>query len=205
MRFPLYSALLPASLAIACGPAVAPGASAGSAPAPSVVVTAAADSAGGLALPTVIGEWRLVDAEAVRGDGAGGLYRFSDGSSARVSVIVYPVPHDVLVESTPDARVQREGRKFQQALELLARRGTYEGIAMAYADSDSVVARGVPVPGYSAAAAAMRGGRTTVELQYIYIIGSRFLKVRATLPERGWQDSTVPRFAEELARTLAGR
>jgi hypothetical protein len=204
MRLPAYFALFLASLATACGPAVATGASAGSAPASSAIVTAAADSAGGVSVPPVVGEWRLVDAEAVRGDGAGGLYRFSDGSSARVSVIVYPVPDDVLVESTPEARVEREGRKFQEVLELLARRGTYDGVMMAYADPDSVVANGAPVPGYSAAAAALRGGQVTIELQNLYIIGSRFVKIRATLPERGWQDSTVPRFAKELARAVAG-
>lgn len=155
-------------------------------------------------MPAQLGDWRLTDAEVIRGTGAGGRYRFTDGSAARVSVIVYAVSDDAMNEPTPQGRVEHEGRKSQTVLDLLTQNGTYDGVGMAFAGADTVVANGVAVPGFSSAAAAKRNGRISVELQYLYLVGSRFLKVRATLPERDWERSTVPGFAKTLARVVAG-
>jgi hypothetical protein len=40
-------------------------------------------------------------------------------------------------------------------------------------------------------------------MQYLYLIGGKFVKVRATIPEPGWQQTQVPSFARELALRMA--
>lgn len=49
-----------------------------------------------------------------------------------------------------------------------------------------------------------RNGTVAVDMQFLYLIDGKFVKVRATIPAQDWQQSTVPSFSRALARRLAG-
>ena len=49
-----------------------------------------------------------------------------------------------------------------------------------------------------------RNGAIAVDMQYLYLIGNKLVKVRAIIPGQSWEQTQVPGFARELAIRLAG-
>jgi hypothetical protein len=158
----------------------------------------------GIDVPTRVGRYSLKPPDASPGAVSGDTpYRFSDGSQTRVTVFVYAVPPDVRQGEVPQTWVTAEGAKFVQVLQIGVGRGWYDDFRVAYSDPHPVVRDTLSIPGYEVAAATRSRGRVSVELEYLYFVHGSFLKVRATVPERGWTQTDVPRFAEELAVAIA--
>lgn len=170
---------------------------------PSPRPAAAADGPS-LRMPARVGDFELTERAAVEGLPSDSVFRFSDGSATRLSVITYDVGEDVKVEPDSQKWTAAEGEKFRVVQEVRQSRGQIAAYVVAFSDTARVSAgdrallehaAGVPV--------RSRSGTVSVELQYLYLIGGKFVKVRATVPEPGWQQTTVPAFARELARHLA--
>jgi hypothetical protein len=130
-------------------------------------------------------------------------YRFTNGSRTRVTVFVYPVPADVRVSESPQDWVTREGEKFPQTFPMGVERGWYEDYRLAFARPDPLTVDTLVIPGYVVAAATRARGEVRVELEYLYLVRDTFTKVRATVPEQGWERTDVPVFAKDLAASLA--
>ena len=160
----------------------------------------------GIDVPTRVGRYSLNPPDATAGAASGDTpYRFSDGSQTRVTVFVYAVPADVRQGDEPQTWVTAEGAKFVQVLGIGVERGWYDDFRVAYSDPQPVVRDTLSIPGYEVAAATRSRGRVSLELEYLYFVHGSFVKVRATVPERGSTETDVPRFAEQLALAIAAQ
>jgi hypothetical protein len=154
-------------------------------------------------IPSQIGQFKLTERMTVRGM-ADSIYRFSDGSKTNLSVIVFDVTIDGGDNDT-QKWVALEGNKFQEAQEIRRNRGLIAAYVLAYSDttrflvgSRNLLEHNIAMP------TRYPNGAITVEMQYLYLIDNKFVKVRGSIPEPGWQQTRVPSFARELARRLAG-
>ena len=156
-------------------------------------------------VPSRIGAMALTERSAIAGLPLDSVYRFSDGSPTRVTVILYDVTDDLKGNPDPQMWTAAEGAKFPAVQEVLKRRGQIADYTIAFADTTRLALGGANVlEHFVAAPVRLRNGRIMVEMQHLYLIGGRFVKVRSTIPEAGWQTSVVPTFARELARLMAG-
>lgn len=194
------AALLVAAVC-ACGPSPRVGA----APTPGRPESTASGpgaTAHGLTFPTRVLRYALTETNAVEGHPQDKAFRYSDGSRTRVSVFFYPTDSAGAVRD-PRQAVANEGQLFEQSLPIGVQRGWYDSYRTAFSDPDSLTVDGRLVLGHTTGAATKRGAQVSVELQYLYLLGTRFLKVRASVPAQGWQNTDVPTFARELATVLA--
>ena len=159
----------------------------------------------GSGIPTTLHGFRLVETKQIPDyDGGGQLYRFTDGTSALLTVFVYPIPTDVQQGDSANW-VLLEGAKFEQVLPIQVERGRYDTYQMAFAEPEPVVSQGDTIRGHVAAAGTRSGQSISMQLQYLYLIKGQFVKVRATLPGDSWQQTPVPRFAHDLALSFYAR
>lgn len=155
----------------------------------------------GFELPASVRSYRLIESYPVEGFPQHRGFRYGDGSRTRVSVFVYPADSAIAV-AEPRQTVAQEGPLFAESLPVGVQRGRYDAYNVAFAHADSLEVDGQLVFGHVTAAPTKTAGRVNVEFQYLYLVGTRFVKVRATVPAAGWQDTDVPLFAKELAATL---
>ncbi|MGH7531614.1 MAG: hypothetical protein ACREMN_14630 [Gemmatimonadales bacterium] len=159
-----------------------------------------------LTVPTRVGDYRLTERDTIAQEHGGGhVYRFSDGSATRLTVFVYRIPADVQEGPDSAAWVHRESEKFTRVLPIQVERGVYEAYEVAFAHAEPDVRGADTIPGHVVGAGTRRGGEVFVELQYLYLVRGRFVKVRATIPSDRWQETTVPNFAKALVGSIAPR
>lgn len=155
----------------------------------------------GFELPASVRSYRLTESYPVEGHPRDRGFRYSDGSRTRVSVFVYPADSAVAV-AEPRRAVASEGPLFSESLPVGVQRGWYDAYNVAFAHADSLEVDGQLVFGHVTAAPTKSDGRVNVEFQYLYLVGTRFVKVRATVPAEGWRNTDVPLLAKELAAML---
>lgn len=185
-----------------CAPAVTP-----------VATNPPADSSPGISvsavnlytrIPSQIGAFKLTERSSVRGLPADSIFRFSDGSKTYLSVIVYGVTTDGGDNDT-QKWVALEGEKFKEAQDIRQKRGQISAYVMGYSDTTRFMVGSRNLLEHTIAMPTRYpNGSITVEMQYLYLIDNKFVKVRGTIPEHGWQQTGVPSFARELARRMAG-
>jgi hypothetical protein len=156
-------------------------------------------------IPTEIGAFKLTERAAVTSEPTDSLFRFRDGSPAILTVFVYDVGADVKTDADPQKWTASEGEKFKEVQDIRVRRGAISSYAVAFSDTarfavgaHNILEHSIAVP------VRFPNGTIAVDMQYLYLIAGKFVKVRATIPETGWQQTKVPGFARELARRLAG-
>lgn len=159
-------------------------------------------SARGLVLPASVRRYRLTESYPVEGERDDRGFRYSDGSSTRVSVFVYRADSTAAL-AQPRQVVAQEGPLFSETLPIGVQRGWYEAYNIAFAHADSLDVDGQLVFGHVTAAGTRRAGQVQVEFQYLYLVGTRFVKTRASVPAETWQNTDVPLFAHELIAVLA--
>lgn len=155
-------------------------------------------------IPDAIGAFRLTERSTVRGLPTDSAFRFRDGSPAILSLIIYNVPPDVQVGADPQQWTPREGEKFRAVQEIRRRSGQISAYAVAFADTSRIADARSTLEHYIAIPVRMPSGAVAVEMQFLYLIDGKFVKVRATIPEQGWEQTSVPSFARALALRLAG-
>lgn len=155
-------------------------------------------------IPEQIGAFRLTQRSTVRGLRTDSLFRYRDGSRTLLTVIIYDVPADIRAHADTQQWTHREGEKFKLVQEIQVQRGFLRGYQLAFSDTTRFVVGARALVQHSVATPVrFASGAVAVEMQFLYLIDGRFVKVRATVPEQGWQDTKVPEFARELATTLA--
>jgi hypothetical protein len=178
-------------------------------PAPSPVTGAApaAKSATNMysRIPAQIGTFMLRERAIVRGLPTDSVFRFGDASTTTLTVIIYPIPDDIRVEADSQKWTWREGEKFRLVQQIRAQRRAIREFSPPVSDTTRI-ANGARMiqEHWIIVPTKLNSGAVVVEFQYLYLIDGKFLKVRATVPHETWQDSKVPSFARELAKTVAG-
>jgi hypothetical protein len=129
------------------------------------------------------------------------LWRYEDGR-AQVSVIRYPIREASKVGTDTSQWLLREGESLIRAMPLLQQRRQIDS----YSVRLSRVEAGPNPPALEYAGVVLEAarGKRTIESQYLYIVGGRWLKVRATEPDDSSASSPVPAFARTMANRLAG-
>ena len=132
--------------------------------------------------------------------GRDSVWRYTNGN-AHVSVIRYALTSDVKVGTDTSGWLAREGDKFIRVMPMLKERGAID----AYEVKSSKVGDGPAPPRreYVGIVVNTIKGKRSTELQYLYLVKNRWLKVRASEAEGGNATSTVPRFARALASRVA--
>ncbi|MEO5589743.1 MAG: hypothetical protein ABIS03_09165 [Gemmatimonadaceae bacterium] len=156
-------------------------------------------------IPAVIGAFKLTERTAVRGAPADSLFRYSDSSATLLSVIIYDVAPDVKAVADSQMWAPREGDKFREVQRMQRERGRIGDYVIAFSDTATLtVGRSRIVEHSIASPTRFSNGTIAVEMQYLYLVAGRFVKVRATVPENKWQEIPIRSFARELARIMAG-
>jgi hypothetical protein len=157
-------------------------------------------------IPAAIGAFTLTERTTVKGLPTDSLFRFSDGSPTIVSLIIYEVGADVKIDADSQKWTAREGEKFSAVQDVQVSRGQIAAYRVAFSKTARLAAGARNIPEHSIAIPTrFPNGEVTVEMQYLYLIDGKFVKVRATIPYQIWQQSHVPSFARELAIRIAGR
>lgn len=155
-------------------------------------------------IPDAIGAFKLTERATIRGIPTDSIFRFRDGSPTILSLIIYEVPSDVKVGDDPQKWTQREGEKFRTVQEIRQSRGQISAFQVAFSDTARIAGAQQILEHSIAVPTRMPNGAVAVEMQFLYLIGGKFIKVRGTIPEQGWEQTQVPAFARELALRLAG-
>lgn len=155
-------------------------------------------------IPAAVGDFKLMERAAVSEAPADSLFRYSDGSRTNLTVFIYDVPDEVKVDNDAQKWTAREGEKFREIQEVQKRRGRIADYQVAFSDTTrqtrgahSILEHRIATP------VRFPNGAIAVDFQFLYLIGGKFVKVRATVPEQGWEQTNVPSFARELALRLA--
>ena len=156
-------------------------------------------------MPDEIGAFKLTERTTVRGLPSDSLYRFRDGSPTILTVIIYDVGSDVRADPDSQKWTMREGEKFKAVQDIRVSRGQIRAYQLALSDTTRFSAGGQKLLEHAIVTPIrFPNGTIAVDMQYLYLISGKFVKVRATLPEQGWQQTQVPSFARDLARRMAG-
>lgn len=155
-------------------------------------------------IPLQIGNFKLTQRTAVRGTLTDSLYRFSDGSGTNLSVIVYDVIAEAKTDQDPQKWTAIEGEKFKEVQEIRKNRGDMAAYSVAFSDSARFKAGSLNLLEHRIATPVRyANGTIAIDMQYLYLVDGKFLKVRATIPEPGWQQTMVPAFSRELAQRVS--
>lgn len=152
----------------------------------------------GPVMPDSLLNYRLVGRRILGGRDS--LWRYTDGR-AQVSVIRYVIDQDVQVGTDSVAWLEREGQKFLRVQAILREQGRIDRFEVRM----SKLEQGPKPPEHEHIAVVTNTsrGKQTVEMQYLYLVGGRWLKVRVTEPDDGATSSSAPLFARSLARRVA--
>ena len=153
-------------------------------------------------IPASVGRYRLVETRPVNGLPTDTIYRFTDSTKINISVIRYAVPADVKVGSDSSVWLTREGAKFAALQPILRQRDVIQAFEIKLQKTASVQLGSVPVAEHLSIVQTRARYGVFNELEYLYVIGGRFLKVRISEPDTGASSSDSPRFARELARQV---
>ena len=196
------SAFLALVAAVACGTTQAPAPVVTPQSAPPVA--RAPEAALYARIPSELEGFKLTAREAVSGAPADSAFRFSDGSPTILTVFVYGVAADVKVGADSQKWTPREGEKFKAVQEIQKNRGRITAFSVAFSDTTRFAAgeRGI-LEHRIAIPVRFPNGVVAVEFEYLYLIGGKFVKVRATVPEQDWQKTHVALFARVLATRMA--
>lgn len=154
------------------------------------------------AMPTELGQFRLTEQRTL-GDG-GRLYRYRDTSTVFLTVFRYPITAAAAQRSLdPAARARWEGENFLRLLPIQQQRGIYTTYQLVVSRPDSVRVASRIVPGHMLAVSTLRRAQPEYELQYVYLLGDDFVKVRATIPAAKWPRADLPELVSALVTRLA--
>lgn len=128
------------------------------------------------------------------------IYRYRDSSTAFVSLIRYAVTPDVRFDADSQAWTLREGDKFPEVQQVLLEAGRQDSNNLLVADSSQIDVGGRAISESMYAMAVTRMRVPTVEVQYLYLIGDRFLKVRGSFQSDQWDRSDIAEWAQASAR-----
>lgn len=173
----------------------------GCASAPAAVVSAPRLASGdSLAPGLTIGAFRLTEVGTIDGYPLDTIFRFANGSSAFVSAIRYPIPRDVRFGSESAKWTQREGAKFAAIQDVFVSQKRISAFKVVFDSAQVVSVDGDSIFEHSVAIEVRTTNGTRMDLQYVYAVCNRFLKVRGTFPADTWPRGAFADFSREVLR-----
>lgn len=155
-------------------------------------------------IPEKVASYSLTERAVVRGLPTDSIYRYKNGTNTNVTVFIYDPPPEVRVGADSQKWTMREGEKFKQVMEVRRQRGDFRDYTVAFSDTVTQDFGGPRLLEHSIATPVRSNtGAIAIEFQLLYLIEGKFLKVRATVPFEGWQQTTVMSFARALAGVVA--
>jgi len=155
-------------------------------------------------IPAEIGAFKLTERAVVRGAPRDSIYRYKDGSPTLLSVIIYNISESSKVDADSLKWTAREGALFAQVEEIQRQRGVLTGYQVVFSDSTRFrVGPRLLLEHQIAAAVRFANGRVAVELQNLYLIDGKYVKIRATVPAEGWEHNEAMGFGRKLAIIVA--
>lgn len=154
-------------------------------------------------IPADIDAYHLIQTKAMADSADGVAYRFVTSVPELVTVFLYPIPTDVRAGADTAAWIKAEAEKFTRLLPAGVKRGWYDVYAVAFESPDTIQLSNRPATGFLSGATTKRGNKVSVELQYLYPVCGKFVKVRGTLDSDTWGDSKFPLFAKHLIKFLS--
>lgn len=156
-------------------------------------------------MPPEVGAFKLTERGVVTSRPADSLFRFSDGSTTAVTVIIYDISPDVRVDPDSQKWTAHEGEKFREVQAIRRSRGQIADFTDPISDTTRLLVHGQSIlEHWIAVPTRFANGNVVVETQHLYLISGKFLKVRTTVPANRWGQSGVSAFARQLAERLAG-
>ena len=116
---------------------------------------------------------------------------------------MFAIPVDVQVGPDSQSWTVREGVKFRAVQPILVQRRMIDAYEPAFMKTDTLTIGGRVINEHATAIVTRSRGRVSVDFQYLYLVAGRFVKVRATVPSEGWQNTDIPVFARMMARHVA--
>ena len=89
-------------------------------------------------IPAEVGTFKLTERTLVEGTTGDSAYRYSDGSRTRVTVFVYDVEKEDMVEGGPEAWTAREGEQFKEVQDIQVARGKIAAYEKAYSGAGRI-------------------------------------------------------------------
>ena len=190
MRLPReWFALLGFALAAACSSSTA------------TVVTAPRIASGDTLAPGLtIGRYRLTRIGPVEGLPIDTLFRFTDGSPSLTSAIRYPIPDDVRLGSSREQWTRREGAKLVAIQEYFVSQKRISSFRIVFDSTQLVSIDDATIFEHFIALEVSRPDGTRIDVQTIYQVCNRFLKVRGTFTVESWSQSAFADFSREVLR-----
>jgi hypothetical protein len=156
-------------------------------------------------IPAEVVGFRLTERATVTNTPTDSLFRYRGDSRTTITVIIYEVPADAKVGADSQQWTPRHGERFREVMSVLRERGRVESFTDPVTDTarfavrnQAILEHGIFIP------TRYPNGTVAVEMQFLYLIEGKFLKVRATVPHEEFKESRVGAFARELARRVAG-
>ena len=155
-------------------------------------------------LPDTVVGYVLGKSAPVEGSPESTAYSYENGSTGWITVFIYPRQ---IRGRSADSRtaLTEEGRGLFEMLPVGVQRGRWDDYVESHSAPDSVMVNGGVTLGNETAAVTKLRGAVSVQMQYVYLLGSHFVKVRATVPSDDWEKSGVPAFASALIARLAAQ
>lgn len=155
-----------------------------------------------LTVPDELAGFRLTNTKVYPDSANGTAYTFTDASSDRVTVFIYPFSPAARVAPDLHTSVAAEGASFKNILSVGIQRRAWQTYTVMVDEPDSVAVANEHIPGYLVIGGTRRGGTVTVEFQYLFGICDHFVKMRASVDSQTWTESAFPQFARDLAAYL---
>jgi hypothetical protein len=153
-------------------------------------------------MPDSVGTYRLVLTAPLNGAPTDTIHRFVADGRTHISVIRYPVRNDVRVGADSVTWLEREGAKFVAVQQLLVQRGVIQSYEVKLSKRSSVPIGTDSLATYVSIIQTRRREGVLNEIEYLYVIGGKFLKIRASEIEAAQGNSLAPQFAGQLLRLL---
>ena len=155
-----------------------------------------------LTVPSELNGYRLTDTKVFDDSTEGTSYRYKNGSSDLVTMFIYPISPAARRGSDVRDWVAAEGQGFKEVFPAGVQRGWWQEYTAAFDHPDSVLVGTEQIPGYLVAGVTRRGNVVNVELEYLFEMCDRFVKVRGTLASATWNQSLFSRFAKDAVAYL---
>ena len=154
-------------------------------------------------VPTTLGAFRQVERETLP-KGLGTSFRFRDSSGTRFTLFIYePEPEARAKYPETAALLEHEAEILFVIMEAQERQGAITGNRRLATRRDSVDVDRRVVPGHMVATASTRGGEALIELEYLYLVDAKFVKVRISVPAARWPRSDLEPAIKTLLTALA--
>ena len=156
-------------------------------------------------IPAEVAGFKLTERTSVTSVPSDSVFRFRNDSRTTVTVIIYEVPAEAKVGADSQSWTPRQGEQFLEVMVALRERGRISDFTEPVSSTARITGGGREIVEHAMSIPTRHSnGNVVVEMQFLYLIDGKFVKVRATVPHEEFKASRMGSFARELAQRVAG-